>query len=321
MSILNILHHNHNMEKFCDAVFEGGGVRGIGYVGAISMFENAGYTFRNLAGSSAGAIIAALIAAGFTSQEMHDELVKMDFESFKETGILGSLGTFGNLINATKHFGMYKASMFEKWLDELLERKNVRTFADLHGRLRVTATDVTEEKTIILPDDLKKFGIDENTFRVSTAVRMSMGIPVFYEPYELRDKNDNVHYIVDGGLLSNYPIWILDNGRDPMEIPVIGFRFIHHPGQIKSKKPNIVSYIKQIITTFIESGDADMQSVVKGDAERTVFVDTMVEGKNIGITDFNITKEQVESLFKNGIMAGEKFLKDWDFKNWSRRHR
>ncbi len=46
----------------CDAVFEGGGVKGIGLVGAISEIEKAGYGFENLAGTSAGAIVASLLS-------------------------------------------------------------------------------------------------------------------------------------------------------------------------------------------------------------------------------------------------------------------
>lgn len=53
--------------KKVDAVFEGGGVKGIGLVGALSVIEKAGYQFENLAGTSAGAIVAGLLAVGFNS--------------------------------------------------------------------------------------------------------------------------------------------------------------------------------------------------------------------------------------------------------------
>ena len=53
----------------CDAVFEGGGVKGIGLVGAVAVTEAQGYEFVNAAGTSAGAIIAALVAAGRQAAE------------------------------------------------------------------------------------------------------------------------------------------------------------------------------------------------------------------------------------------------------------
>ena len=50
-----------------DAVFEGGGVKGIGLVGAVAFAEEKGYRWVNLAGTSAGAIVAALLAAGYNA--------------------------------------------------------------------------------------------------------------------------------------------------------------------------------------------------------------------------------------------------------------
>ena len=61
-----------------DAVFEGGGVKGIGLVGAVSEIEKAGYEFENLAGTSAGAIVASLLAAGYSSEELKRELEQLN---------------------------------------------------------------------------------------------------------------------------------------------------------------------------------------------------------------------------------------------------
>ena len=57
-----------------DAVFEGGGVKGIGLVGAVSEIEMAGYAFENLAGTSAGAIVSSLLAVGYKSAEIKSDL-------------------------------------------------------------------------------------------------------------------------------------------------------------------------------------------------------------------------------------------------------
>ena len=319
-----IKSRKQNMEKFCDAVFEGGGVRGIGYVGAIAHFEKMGYQFRNIAGASAGAIVASLLAAGYTADEMRAELEHINFEKLKQpyfkTNILG-IGALGALINTTKNFGMYNADNFEAWLHELLARKGVYTFEHLHGRLQLVATDVTDENTIVLPRDLGKYGIVGEKFSVATAVRMSMSIPAFYSPYELTDRNGNIHYIVDGGMLANYPIWCLDGGGSVPDIPVFGFRFIHYAGQIKSKKPSVITYAKQILTTLIEANDHSIKYMIRGDEQRTIYIDTMIDGKNIGITDFAITHPQVLRLYENGMKSAEQFLASWDFKNWCNVHR
>ncbi len=49
-----------------DGVFEGGGVRGIAHVGAICALAEKGYEWERVAGTSAGSIIAALLAAGYS---------------------------------------------------------------------------------------------------------------------------------------------------------------------------------------------------------------------------------------------------------------
>jgi len=309
------------MEKICDAVFEGGGMRGIGLVGAVAKFQKHGYKFRNVAGSSAGAIVAGLIAAGYTPQEMYEEMSKVNFEKFKQSSLPKAFGPLGILVGATKNFGLYCATSFEEWYDGLLAKKGVSTFGDVGGRLKLTASDVTDQRGLLLPNDLTHFGIDPKTFKISTAVRMSMGIPVFYEPYELIDKDGAIHYIVDGGMLSNYPIWILDDGSKRPDVAVIGFRFMRYPGEKRTKKTNLITYVKQIVSTIIEASDDEFGITIRGDKERTVYIDTKVGDTVVGITDFGMSSDQVESLYKNGVNAAEDFLESWDFKKWKKLYR
>lgn len=57
--------------KKADGVFEGGGVKGIGLVGALIVAEERGYTdWQRVAGTSAGAIVASLLAAGYSAVKL-----------------------------------------------------------------------------------------------------------------------------------------------------------------------------------------------------------------------------------------------------------
>ena len=85
------------MSKKCNAVFEGGGVRGIGHVGAVCRMEQAGWQFEDTAGSSAGAIIAALLAAGYTGEELKKELARTDYLKFKGKDFPAYFGMFGKI--------------------------------------------------------------------------------------------------------------------------------------------------------------------------------------------------------------------------------
>ena len=311
------------MAKICDAVFEGGGMRGIGYVGAIHEFERQGYRFHNVAGSSAGAIIASLLAAGYNAVELRDIMSNVNFENFKHANNwYDNMGIVGKLFSVTRNFGIYSADLFEKWLAGLLAAKGVRTFADVGGRLKMLATDITDSRLLILPTDLVKFGIKPETFSVAAAVRMSMSIPLFYEPYELRDEHGCVHHIADGGILCNYPVWLLDTGRNKPANPIFGFRFAKTPASPKRECPklNLFKYLQRTIETVMDDEDVYLP-LIRGDQQRTTYIDTNVGGKSVGLTDFSLPRPQIDGLFENGRAAASQFLQMWNFDMWKDAHR
>ena len=69
--------------KCCKGVFEGGGVRGIAHVGAACGMEQEGYRFESVAGSSAGAVVAALIASGYECRELKREMETLNYRKFR----------------------------------------------------------------------------------------------------------------------------------------------------------------------------------------------------------------------------------------------
>ncbi|MEG0693160.1 MAG: patatin-like phospholipase family protein [Oscillospiraceae bacterium] len=328
------------MSLKCNATFEGGGVRGIGHVGAACVMEKAGYQFANLTGSSAGAIVASLLAVGYTGLEIKEEMKTLDYLKFKQKDVLDYFGVAGKLFSVLFEFGIYNADYFENWLHNLLLKKGKTVFGDIKAdhpilgmlpyKLQVTASDLTDEKLLILPGDLKKFGIDPDTYSIAKAVRMSMCIPIFYEPFRLKDSNGLEHFIVDGGLLSNYPIWILDDGKTNPEFPTFGFKFVedstNRPIRNESgSKMDIVDYIKLIVSTALDSCDKQYISISSGDYQRTIAIPTTIKvygkHKNISATDFNITKTESAALFNSGSKAAESFLSSWDFENWKKTYR
>lgn len=328
------------MKLKCNATFGGGGVRGIGHVGAACAMEAAGYEFVRLTGSSAGAIVAALLAVGYKGEEIHEEMKTLNYLKFKQKDFLDHFGTAGKLFSVVFEFGIYSADYFEKWLNSLLMKKGKTLFGDIKEKnkgsskspykLQVTASDLTTERLLVLPDDLKRFGIDPDGYSIAKAVRMSMSIPVFYEPFRLKDQNGLEHFIVDGGLLSNYPIWILDDGESNPDYPTFGFKFIEDQPEPQiiidnRKKMDIVDYIKSIVSTAFDSLDHQYISTSQGDFQRTILIKTTVKlygkSKNISATDFGISKIESALLFNNGVKAAENFLKSWSFEDWKKTYR
>ena len=319
--------------SICNAVFEGGGVKGIGHVGAVAALEKAGYEFHTVAGSSAGAIVAALIAADYRGSEMHEIMGSLDYLKFRQSDLLDRLGTSGKVLSILLHYGIYQADYVEKWLNNLLMVKHTACFRDVKNpdgsyRLYVTSVDLSARELLIFPNDLTRFQIDCDSFPIATAVRMSMSIPIYYEPYSLKDGNGVVHYMVDGGLLSNYPIGILDDGKQKLAHPTFGFKFIANRDEKESKVKkvhHVLDYMKQIISTLLDAYENEEISRAAGDQERSILIPSKIlyqgETKAISTTDFDISQEESEALYENGVAAAETFLEHWNFAHWLRTYR
>lgn len=319
--------------KPCNVVLEGGGVKGIGHVGAIRALEHAGYTFQNVAGSSAGAIVASLIAAGYSGDEMRELMKSVDYRKFIQKDCLDYFGSVGMALSILFHYGIYSAAYLERWLNHLLMEKHTACFRDVKRsdgtyRLQVTTVDLTTRELLVLPRDLHKFHIDIDSFSIAEAVRMSMSIPIFYEPYVLKDTHGVAHYMVDGGLLSNYPIWILDDGKEIAKYPTFGLKFVsdtkHHCKRLKAPK-HFLDYAKQIVSTLLDAYDHVQISNSKGDRARSILIPSTVhvekEDYLISTTDFDITQAEGAALFDNGEQAAKAFLSNWDFQKWLRMYR
>jgi len=327
------------MTKKIDAVFEGGGVKGIGLVGAVSEIENAGYEFENLAGTSAGAIVASLLAVGFTAKELKEELEKLNYLDFKDEGFLDKLGIVGKGLSIGFEYGVYEGEYFENWIGNLMDSKGKTTFGDIKTdypeekykyKVQVIAADITDRRLLVLPGDLKDFGFDPDQFSIAKAVRMSMSIPIFFEPVKLQDSRGKNHIIVDGGMLSNYPIWLLDDGTSDPPWPTFGFKLIELDKRrlkksVKNPIDNPISFLKALVVTMIDAHDNYHISKTKGDYNRTIGISTVAkmkgDEKEIKATDFDITKEESQALFENGEEAARNFLKKWDFEKWKKKYR
>jgi NTE family protein len=304
-----------------DAVFEGGGVKGIGLVGAVAVTEESGYQWVNIAGTSAGAIVAALLAAGYSAAEMKQIMAELDYNNFKDASLLDKVPIAGPLGSLIFEKGIYEGKFFETWIRGLLRKKNVETFNDLilpeykddeqhRFKLRVIASDISRGRLLILPQDIADFGIRPEALNVAAAVRMSMSIPFFYEPVKLRNiKTNQVSYIVDGGILSNFPVWLFDtNGKVP-EWPTFGFKLVEpeQKHEIANQVRGPISLLTALFSTMMEAHDAryikDEQFV------RTIPIPTL----GVGTTEFDISREKSEALYQSGREAAETFFDTWDF--------
>ena len=233
------------IDTHADLVFEGGGVKGIGLAGALATLEEREYRPQNIAGTSAGAITAALLAAGYSADELREIIVSLDYRQFQDRAWEDKVPLVERSLSLLLDLGLFEGDRFLSWIRERLAAKGVHTFADLvqeefaddpryRSRLQVIASDVTTHELLVLPRDAKKLGIEPDELDVALAVRMSMSIPIFFEPVRFENPNTGqVHVIVDGGMLSNFPVWLFDcDDGDVPEWPTFGLLLVEPKPEI-----------------------------------------------------------------------------------------
>jgi NTE family protein len=334
-----------------DLAIEGGGVKGIGIVGAVSVLAEAGYSFQRVAGSSAGAIAAALIAA-MTKAGAPISGLKRSLESFK----FGDVMTKGPMHKFLDHFGkkgddladatilthktgIYSGDYIENWIVSTLGDLGVTTFADLklteaddpgmslpgdhRYRLVVHTADITRGQLVHLPWDYGFYGVPLDEQKVANAVRASMSIPFFFEPVTFSAKATDVelpapgggtvrtHYDagtvtwVDGGMLRNFPIdaFRREDGKPP-RWPTIGIKLSSLQTAYGATQAETTAFAvaRHCLKTMMNEWDA--YSVDAATAGRTIFVDH----GSVGTTDFDITQQQQDQLFLNGVAAATSFV-------------
>jgi NTE family protein len=309
-----------------DLVLEGGGVKGIGLVGAAMVLAEHDYVFPRVAGTSAGAIVASLIAAhqvaGRPLAGIETIMNSLDYQKFQDETFLEHLtGPAGEVAELLLHMGIAKGEYLVEWLGNVLDGLDVRTFADLRisedddpgtslppeqrYRLVVHTSDISRGALVRLPWDYHYYGQDPDAVRVVDAVRASMSIPFFFRPVTVHTPTGKTTW-VDGGMLSNFPITVFDrtDGK-PSRWPTWGVKLSARPASAQVDQPahNNFALAISCLRTLLSGWDR-YHLDDEGVTARTMFVDT----DKISSIDFDITRDQQQLLFGNGRKAAASFL-------------
>ncbi|WP_228489049.1 patatin-like phospholipase family protein [Raineyella fluvialis] len=328
-----------------DLVMQGGGVKGIALIGAVEVLEEHGYTFHRVAGTSAGAIAASLVAAGIPAQQMVKILKEADYERFQD-GSWWDNTLIGKVVGLVTHNGIYRGNYLRSWLSEQLTTYGTYgktgTFADLayqdpdpehhplpmerQFRLIVATSDISSGQLRYLPWHYPAFGKDPSGELVADAVRTSMSIPFFYRPVRWTTKDGQPTWFVDGGMLSNFPIDVFDAppGVKP-RWPTFGIMLGSKPDAnlgVTNPVKGTLSFGFALLRTM--TGFYDRMHIGSDDAtDRTIFIDT---GK-IRTTQFDLSPTDRDMLYQNGRTAAENFLNGvdgrpgWDFQAYIDKNR
>lgn len=333
--------------NFSNLVFEGGGVKGIAYVGAMEELEARGILpqIKRIGGASAGAIVATLLGVGYSCKELRTILWNLDFNKFMDD-CWGVLRDFKRL---KTEFGWYKGDFFRNWIGDLIKKKTGNaniTFAQLET-LKASKKNI---RSLYFMTTNLSTGFSEVMSAekypgvcIADAARFSMSIPFFFAAK--RGLRGDVY--VDGGVLDNYPVKLFDRERylaspeggrktdyynsqnksflklHPASSPYIynketlGFRldssaevalFRDQAEPVVHKINDLFDFIGAVVRTYMDHQNS--QHLHTDDWQRTIYIDTL----DVGATDFDISKKTKETLVEAGRQGVLEYFKWWDSK-------
>jgi len=264
-------------------VLSGGGARGIAHIGVLKVLENMRIPIDCIAGTSMGAIVGGLYAAGaspadleklvtsipwneaFTDKQTADKLSfrrKQDSQAYKIDLNLGIRD--GHLITSK---GLVQGQNLNLLLKEmLLHTSGSNDFDKLHIPFRAVAADIeTGQAVIIGAGDL------------SEAIRASMSIPGFFAPMEINGK-----MLVDGGIANNLPIDVVRSmGADILIVVDIGT-----PLRTRKGLTSPTSITAQVMTILIQR---NVQTQLQSLKPEDILIQPQLG--NLGTTDFSKISE------------------------------
>jgi predicted acylesterase/phospholipase RssA len=364
-----------------DLVFEGGGAKGVAFVGALKEFERRGHTPRRLIGTSAGSITACLIAAGYNSEENLAAIAerlpdgKPRFTTFMDTPTLYddtivrdqmgywlkteldnpnlpnliepvvdnliesmvSRALFRHLISLFLWGGWYAGDAFLSWLGEKLDAggrgladTTLTEFNEKTGRdLSVVASDLTGKEMLVLNHRTAP------SLPTVWAVRMSMGCPFAWQEViwkaewgAYRGRDLSGHRVVDGGLLSNFPIRLFVSsdenideimGEGMQSENVIGLLIdetIEVPGageppEDKLSAPGLLNRV-DLLEAMVLRINGLTETVLSAHDKFTLskyrHMVCRLPAKGIGTMEFDMPPERQQAVLKAGEAAMKAFL-------------
>lgn len=320
------------VDAYC--VLAGGGVKALAFPGALEAARGAGIRFRGYAGSSGGAIVACLAAAGFEPIEIRDAFQA----ALNLDRLLGDTRLIGELQETLRHIreavessgarrlrrgwsavrssksiraavlrdlGLYDPDLLRNQLWALLsprfENADDITFGDIAeagGQLRIVASDVRLHSP-------KLFGADPNG-SVLDAVTASACYPLIFKPKRVEDAD-----LVDGGVSSNVPIFAFVDDGHARRLPTVAFDLVTTPtaaaaADQANPRSLFPRYVSDLASTALSASDV----LIEGIVDQGVVVPIEVPA---GLTTFSSAVESaaVDAAWNAGHTAATTFFNSW----------
>ncbi|MEB3220634.1 MAG: patatin-like phospholipase family protein [Candidatus Sericytochromatia bacterium] len=308
------------MATIRNLVFQGGGVKGSAYAGAIDVLARAGALDRveRVAGTSAGAITATMLAIGAGPEGLMRSVRETDFGSFLDIG-WNLLADANRLLH---HYGVAPGQHFAELLGDEVARYTgdrgttlgqLRAKAEAHpGRfhdLYIVSSNITRQRSQVLCAD------NHPEMPIWLAVRASMSMPFIFEPVRVGEE-----VFVDGGLSWNYPVDLFDHPElylagprsgHPRSDETLGFSLepkalfesgVRDWSSLPGHTESLLAYTTSLMGFLSETANAE--HLHPEDIPRTIFIDDL----GVRATDFKAPKDVIERLIASGAGSARSWL-------------
>jgi predicted acylesterase/phospholipase RssA len=270
-------------------VLSGGGTKGFCFYGAIEILSKKGVleNINTYIGTSAGSGIMALLCMGYTYQEFHDFILAFNFEKLKPKI---------NVDNILEKLGVDNGNKWSYFIRRLIKEKTNNeeiTFQELYEltnkTLIITATCISSSTIHYLSYKTTP------TMPIWLAIRMSTSVPLLFEPVLYNGK-----YYIDGGMLDNFPIQLVDDITQ-----TIGIATIDRDLDVElNKMDNILDYCKTLFNC-VTGGSVEMK--IKKNINNIITINT----SKYNLVNYDLTKDTIEEMYNYGKECATKFFENY----------
>ena len=271
-------------------VFGGGGVRCLSYIGAVRELEKRGYAFKSVSGCSAGTILAALIAAGKTIDELYDVFVEQRTLSIRKIagnprlrGILAAL-----FPRWSPRANIFRHNNFARIFNQIVGYdKKLGELQDVH--FSTAAVDITKKRIIILSSQCP----GHRDVPLSRAIEIANALPPLFPPAEFYGRQ-----VVDLVYASQNPAFLAARHQDNLPIVMIQSPNSTFAGKGRSHQ----DYLTDLVLAGINSSDYYTNHNIARLTQVAIESD-------IDPYDLGLKKDQRRALVERGAREMERIIK------------
>lgn len=283
----------HNNFKYT-CLFGGGAIRGAAHVGVLRALDRVGIDITTVAGSSVGALVAALVAVGYSNDELADIFLSVNFELFRDI----SLGF-------NSKFALSKGEVFLEWIRDLIEKKYYGE-AYLKGQCRRVSFKDLNKNLIIITTNMKDFSCKEFSnfetpdFEVAMAVRISCCMPGLMRAVTM----DN-ELLVDGDLMKGKPMWSLSKNIQNSSNRILEVRL---EGSFSGSDQSPIEYVNGMYTCMTSTETCFIKSIY-GNKDRFDYL--VINTGNVVVVDFNYPSEKRQAIINDGFRQTMEYFRNY----------